>query len=539
MTTSRFTFRTTFALLALLSALLAGPAEARYFYVNDTLDTVDAAIGNCVCADGAGKCTLRAAIQEANACAGADVVVLAARVYYLTIPGIAEEAAATGDLDIEDPLSVVGKGPTLTFVDGGTAGDRVFHVLSGTNATFTNLTIQNGVAATLGVSEAGGGLLWETTTPATVQLRSCNIVNNSAYPCGGGIQVNDTNNLATFVMSNCNVLNNRVSTTLTNRIIFGGGVTLNNIFKATIVGGAIRGNTVSAPSSTTVARGGGLSTYQNANMTIATTQITDNLVTATDAALGGGIDDAGGVTRLTSVIVSGNKATATGATGHAWGGGYFKQETEKATIYGCTFAGNAVEGFSTTGGGIYIDESSTACGTTITASAVRGNHNIGPSPIGGGVAVQSAPGLVIRSCVIASNHIEGEGGGSGGGLALLDAGGDEAYTILYTTVSGNQIRVASSARGGGLYHVGNALANLTITGSRVLDNLVLGGDSNGGGIWSGVPGSTWPVLNGGTVVVRNNLGGPAREGGGIYAPTCPLTATPGVAANIPDQVNCP
>src|SRR5690349_21064499 len=50
-------------------ALLAGAApaaRATTFTVNSTADTADAAVGNGVCADSQSRCTLRAAIQEAN-----------------------------------------------------------------------------------------------------------------------------------------------------------------------------------------------------------------------------------------------------------------------------------------------------------------------------------------------------------------------------------------------------------------------------------------------------------------------------------------
>jgi CSLREA domain-containing protein len=67
------------------------------FTVDSTLDAVDAAPGDGLCATGGGVCTLRAAIQEANALAGSDTIVVPAGTYTLTIAGQAENAAATGD----------------------------------------------------------------------------------------------------------------------------------------------------------------------------------------------------------------------------------------------------------------------------------------------------------------------------------------------------------------------------------------------------------------------------------------------------------
>jgi CSLREA domain-containing protein len=53
---------------------VAGPAQAATFVVNNVGDAGDAAPGNGVCATAGAVCTLRAAIQEANALAGADTI---------------------------------------------------------------------------------------------------------------------------------------------------------------------------------------------------------------------------------------------------------------------------------------------------------------------------------------------------------------------------------------------------------------------------------------------------------------------------------
>jgi len=82
--------------------LLAAPAQAVVFAVDSTVDAVDAVPGDGTCADASGACTLRAAIQETNALAGADVVELPAGNYVLSIPGIGEDTSATGDPRSQD-----------------------------------------------------------------------------------------------------------------------------------------------------------------------------------------------------------------------------------------------------------------------------------------------------------------------------------------------------------------------------------------------------------------------------------------------------
>src|SRR4030066_1574657 len=94
----RFTARTAF--LALAALAWAIPALAATFTVNSTEDAVDIIPGNGICADAFDDCTLRAAIQEANASAGADTIVLLAGTYVLDISGLGEDTAITGGLDI-------------------------------------------------------------------------------------------------------------------------------------------------------------------------------------------------------------------------------------------------------------------------------------------------------------------------------------------------------------------------------------------------------------------------------------------------------
>src|SRR3989441_11636576 len=117
-------------LLTLASLLLVvAPAAAATFTVNDTADAVDAVLGDGTCATAGNTCTLRAAIQEANAHTGADTIMVPAGTYLLTISGRGEDAAVTGDLDITDDVTITGAGATSTIVNGNGI-DRAFEILS-------------------------------------------------------------------------------------------------------------------------------------------------------------------------------------------------------------------------------------------------------------------------------------------------------------------------------------------------------------------------------------------------------------------------
>src|SRR5438874_7850918 len=80
------------------------------FNVNTTVDSVDVSPGDGVAQDSLGRTSLRAAIMEANALAGADTINVPAGTYALTRAGANEDAAATGDPDITGDLSIVGGG---------------------------------------------------------------------------------------------------------------------------------------------------------------------------------------------------------------------------------------------------------------------------------------------------------------------------------------------------------------------------------------------------------------------------------------------
>ena len=121
-------------LLGVAALLLAvAPAAAATFTVNDTTDAVDAAPGDGKCATAVATCTLRAAIQEANAHAGADTIMVPAGTYLLTIAGQGEDIAATGDLDITDDVTITGAGADNTILDGNGI-DRIFDISASTVA---------------------------------------------------------------------------------------------------------------------------------------------------------------------------------------------------------------------------------------------------------------------------------------------------------------------------------------------------------------------------------------------------------------------
>jgi CSLREA domain-containing protein len=141
------------AALAIAAALLlaggagAGRSETWLkLYVNSLLDFPDADPGDTVCRAhlGAGRygCTLRAAIQTANARRLNVLIQLPPGAFTLTRDGKQDANALTGDLDVTTVrVNIVGT--PATVVDGGGI-DRVFDVAAFSRLKLSNLTIQGG-----------------------------------------------------------------------------------------------------------------------------------------------------------------------------------------------------------------------------------------------------------------------------------------------------------------------------------------------------------------------------------------------------------
>jgi hypothetical protein len=124
----------------------ASSAHAAVFGVNRTHDAVDTAPGDGLCADALdGGCSLRAALMETNALAGADRIELPTGVFVFSIAGQNEDDAASGDLDVRDAVDIVGAGSALSIVDAQ-AIDRMIELhQSGTGTIrLTGLTLRNG-----------------------------------------------------------------------------------------------------------------------------------------------------------------------------------------------------------------------------------------------------------------------------------------------------------------------------------------------------------------------------------------------------------
>lgn len=139
-----------FGLIAVLAGAFAAESRAAHHAVDIVTDSVDVMPGDGACTDASGHCSLRAAVQEANAAPGADSIALAAAHYLFARAGLDEDDAASGDLDIVGDLEILGAGASQTIIDAG-ALDRLLDLRPGPAASLVRvhgLTLRNGADTT-------------------------------------------------------------------------------------------------------------------------------------------------------------------------------------------------------------------------------------------------------------------------------------------------------------------------------------------------------------------------------------------------------
>jgi CSLREA domain-containing protein len=137
--------------------------------VNTLEDAADAAPGDGLCATSTGRCSLRAAIAEANSQPGAQTIALGAETYIVS-----------PTLSIASPLTLVGLGAGRTTLAGGGA-DRVIIVTGGHAVTLEGLAITGG-----NTNGSGGGL---STIAGNLTMTGVQISGNYAAIGGGGLYV--------------------------------------------------------------------------------------------------------------------------------------------------------------------------------------------------------------------------------------------------------------------------------------------------------------------------------------------------------------
>lgn len=334
-------------------------------YTVDTfLDTVDANVNDGIAADVSGRTSLRAAVMQANASSGADTILLPAGTYQLNIRGSAEDAAATGDLDIVDDLTIIGDDAVTTIVDaGGDTGllDRIFDVPNSTRQLPRSVTIQ-------GITLQGGRVYSS---------------GSSDFNSGGAIDVGFFNNV---VVAESQFFDNRVNS-------LGRGGAIHNNGVLTVSGSVFEGNSATSA-------GGAL--FSGGNTGVSASSQFDVMAAIRDSSLSNNVAGNGGAISshsplfIESTTVDNNLATRNGQ-----GGGIELQSSifSSLQMINSTVSGN----YGRYGGGISSSLGSNSFHSMeVNNSTITNNH---ADIQGGGLSLSSVGGPGVSNSIIANNTV--------------------------------------------------------------------------------------------------------------------------------------
>lgn len=474
----KLALRSIFPIVAILAFAFASYGAT--FVVTTTADTQDATPGDGVCADAGAQCSLRAAISEANAFAGDDIITVPAGTYTQTLVAANEDLNAGGDWDIRSNVTINGAGAATTIIEAaaapGVATERVME-----NALATNITVISGVTlrhgfktGTAGTTTRGGGI----RNVGTLTMNDCVVTANSA-PGSGGVR-----NERTITLNNVTVSNNACSVAGS---CFGGGMY----------------NTLAANSTVTIT-----------NSTFTGNTSTSTAVNGFGFAAGLGIESTTGFTLIVSGSTFANNTGVGNGTGGSNGNGIRLLPTTASTanITNSTFSGNSGSGGSAIqGSGIqaFTSGAGTLTGTWngLTVSGNSGTAN-------GGVAFVATGGglnLTIANSTISGNTATGGAGGVLVSNAGATSGAASTINFVNSTISGN---TANGNGGGMLVEQPAATGTMTVncnfcTVANNRANNDNSGTESGGGIFRSTAG---------TVNLKNSLIGDNSVGTGGTGP---------------------
>ncbi len=411
-------------LAAILGSLICSTAGAATFNVNKTADTKDGACNS--------DCSLREAIDAANASLGTDVINLPAGDYKITIAGAGENSNVTGDFDILEDLEINGAGSGTTSI----SGEGAFKILD-----------VNGVSAPISLSVSDITLKYANLAAldfygtGNLDVESMVFTKNyNQYGYGAAIEIRSGSTMA---------VNNSLFTDNCARsapAIDGEGTW--NISNSTFSnhGGWFESPFVAGVDCKIDAYGGGGTMYmQHTDATITNSTFLDN-----ESDGGGAIHGWYGTLNITNSTFSGNTATST-----YYSGGALELVMVDAVVKNSTFTNNT--SVNNPGGAVAVYSGASL---TIENSIIAGNSGVGGADCSG---IVTSLGNTLLGDVTGCTYTTGVGDLSGApGLDVYtDDGtpGNGHYPLLATSQAvdaGNNATCASDDQLGTLRPIGGS-----------------------------------------------------------------------------------
>jgi CSLREA domain-containing protein len=509
--------------VGLLAPITSGTAvtEGETFIVDSTLDDHDAS-GDCQCRTAGGVCTLRAAIEEANACTGGQTIRFGGPwsiTPATTLPAITDDgtvidgsdwwmvgsglgfpavqldgnSGAFNGLEITGAncavygMVVTGFGHRGVYIHGGAhdntiggTGTHQRNVISGNGedgvliegATTTTNTVTSNY---IGTNPEGTDVPWGTVDwsnghhGVSVWYGASNVIT------GNLVADNGWSGVATDYVNSGQISHNRIGMAV-------GGEPLGNGYHGIHIA---HGSTPVASYNEIAFNVRGIHIDGGSDPWIYHNTIYSNTASAFTPPHGGGIMVTGSGTHG---LINYNDILSNTAR---FGGGIAVEDGASPAIHYNTIQANwAYTTGSTTlgGGGIYVHQASAGIEhNQILSNTATGDSSAYPFPSGGGIYLESVTSVTVEDNEIRGNLVDGNAGG-GGGIYIWD--GDNVR-ILHNTVIDN--RSYTWAVDGGGIEINNDPATSQATIDR---NWIAGNYGSGGAVY---------LFDSGHVTLTNNV----------------------------------
>lgn len=439
-------------------------ARAASFNVDDSGDAGDANPGNGICATSAGKCTLRAAVEETNRLTGPNTITIPAMTIVLN-----SELRITDDVG-DDSVIILGAGRDQTILDGNQK-TRVFYFAarSGDHA-ISNLTIRNAKNPVLTQPERNGGGIFNE---ARLTLTNVRVTGSSAYAGGGVYNQFDflTDNYPTLTLNNVQLDHN----TATGSVLGAGGGLFN--------GCKVYGADVIITDNSAVSQGGG---WYNDSYHVST--MTGFDISRNSAMMAAGINLDLGEIHLNNGQINDNQTGCCPPGYNASGGAGIYNNLGTLYAENVVIKGNVTNSPGGFGAGIYNLSFMTLVNVSIT-----GNRAAYGAGIDNGWSTTQYPNLLkLISVTISSN--------TGVSTPPVDAVGGGLYNSAY-----GKVEIYSSTITNNYARVGGGIRNVSTVDLVKLYDTILYGNTDDFGVTD-----CWGKLySGGYNIVGNPTGNPA------------------------------
>jgi hypothetical protein len=461
----------------------------RTFRVNTTTDApaTSAALSGGRCADSTGRCSLRAAVQAADALGDPVAIDVAAGTYTLS----------DGPLLFTDPagMSITGAGASQTVVSGdeenrvGVVEEAADAGSGGTTrgslASLAAITLQGGLAPSTGVLSGQGGALAVADANDVLELTKVSIVSSAANEGGGIADAGQVWGSGDLFSGDTAGQGGAVATA--------GGASGTSITITTSEFSGDSADTGSSPVGGAIAASGGA-------LAVSNTSFVHDLASGS-APQGGAIAGTAGE----RVVLSGDLFSQDGAhasSGQAQGGAVFTGPDATASVTRSDFSDDTAQ--SGAGGGLFNAGITTVSSTTFVNNAASGSG-------GDGGAAYNSGDLTVASSSFIKDTVSGAAA-QGGGLFSSGLAGVSGTSFTRDGASG------AGAQGGGVYTSGT----ITLSYAVLSRDTVTGAGAGGGGLASAgvgeVSGTTF-----GSDSATGSGGGYALGGGVLNTGTLTLT----------------